>query len=60
MPFSSEKTDSKLVKINLVTEAVLNNYLRGIKTSKTAFSCTCHPKRKDVHPDNVSAVRNDL
>jgi hypothetical protein len=35
-------------------------YLRGIKTSSTAFSCTCQPNKNDVQLDNVSAVRNDL
>lgn len=35
-------------------------HLRGTKTSKTAFSWTCQPNRKDVYPQSVSAVKKDL
>jgi hypothetical protein len=35
-------------------------YLRGTRTSKTAFSCTCQPNKKDVYPQSVNTVRNDL
>lgn len=36
------------------------SHLSGIKKSKTAFSCTCHPKRKEVKADKVSAFRKRL
>jgi hypothetical protein len=29
--------------------------LKGIMTSNTAFSCTCHPKRKEAYPQSVTA-----
>jgi hypothetical protein len=35
-------------------------YLSGTRTSKIAFSCTCHPKRYDAYPQRVRAVKKDL
>lgn len=35
-------------------------YLRGTRISKTAFSWTCQPNKKEVYPQSVSAVKNDL
>lgn len=35
-------------------------YLRGARTSSMAFSCTCQPNMKEVHPHSVRAVTNDL
>lgn len=35
-------------------------HLRGTRTSKMAFSCTCQPNMYDVKPHKVNAVTNDL
>jgi hypothetical protein len=32
--------------------------LKGIMTSRVAFSWTCHPKRKDAYPQSVTAPMN--
>lgn len=34
--------------------------LRGTRINKTAFSWTCHPKRKEAYPQRVKAFKKDL
>jgi hypothetical protein len=56
---AASKLIMKLFRANTII-ITSSPHLRGTRTSKTAFSWTCQPNRKDVYPQRVNAVKNDL
>ena len=58
MAFCCEKTEKKCDATE--TQSKHDANLKGTKTSRIAFSCTCHPNIKEAKPHNVNASTNDL
>ena len=54
---ASKLTLGQYLQLDWLSESA---HLRGTRTSSIAFSCTCQPNIKDVHPHSVRAVTNDL
>ena len=54
MPTISQGNQAEGVSYSPILHGHKIAYLKGIITSKMAFSCTCQPNRKEAYPQSVT------